>query len=362
MRRAVAFGIVVLSWCIAGRSAGAQHGVLAGQVLDAEANAPLPFAGVSIVGQNIERLSDDAGRFRFTDLAPGTMRLRVRRVGYAPLDTPLVIRPNDTTTVVIHLTHIAVRLAAVQVHDAPCTLPGAPAVADATLAAVFRTADAQRRAVPTDRTAVSVFSDLRSLLQPARHWPIAQRERLARTRQATRRSRHAERHDDRAQRPAVEVQGRRGHRAAGVSVLGVQYGVAIPTLAVFADPEFIKQHCFQDAGEVASTGQPFGASTFAPRPRSATPISTAAIFLDTATFVIRRSADHAVRALGARELVRVISVDTFFDELLPGVPVIVRTNGRSVRTASLERRRHCPRTSGSVVDVEEQHVRQTSGS
>ena len=75
-----------------------QTGRVMGRVVDKLAGVALPYSGVSIVGQSVDRFTSDSGAFQL-EAAPGTIHLRIRHVGFTPADTQLVVRANDTTRV-----------------------------------------------------------------------------------------------------------------------------------------------------------------------------------------------------------------------------------------------------------------------
>jgi hypothetical protein len=78
-------------------------GVVAGLVTDSlqqpVSNVQLSFDGLTITGR-----SDDAGRFRLTDVMPGTQTLEVRRVGLDPVRRVVDVAPGATTTLALTLT------------------------------------------------------------------------------------------------------------------------------------------------------------------------------------------------------------------------------------------------------------------
>ena len=65
------------------------------------------------------RLAGEDGAFVLRDLPPGAVRLRFRRVGFAPKDTALVVGANDTAQVRIEMTRLALALPTVVV-DGTC--------------------------------------------------------------------------------------------------------------------------------------------------------------------------------------------------------------------------------------------------
>ncbi|MDQ6633990.1 MAG: carboxypeptidase-like regulatory domain-containing protein [Gemmatimonadota bacterium] len=78
-------------------------GVVAGVVTDSiqqpMSNVQLAFDGLTVAGR-----SDDAGRFRLTDVMPGTQTLEVRRVGLDAVRRVVDVVPGATTTLSLTLT------------------------------------------------------------------------------------------------------------------------------------------------------------------------------------------------------------------------------------------------------------------
>jgi hypothetical protein len=59
-----------------------QTGSIKGRTVNISSNEPVPFASIVISGTNINVLSDSAGNFKFTGIAPGYYRLAAMAVGY----------------------------------------------------------------------------------------------------------------------------------------------------------------------------------------------------------------------------------------------------------------------------------------
>ncbi len=148
---------------------------------------------------------------------------------------------------------------------------------------------------------------------------------------------------------------------SGVSVLGVRYAVMIPTLAVFADAEFVKHHCFHDAGEATVDGQTFRRVDFRAAEDIRDPDIDGTMYLDPATYVMRRSVISLSKKSRYTSSYDSVVVETTFDELVSGVPVITFTTGRNVLTYSGRRpfgAASLPEGSRMLDDEESQHVRE----
>ncbi len=114
--RLSAFFAMVLA--LAG-GAGAQQpvrtlGAIEGRVVDSASGAPRAGVAVFISGTTRGALTDDAGRFALTDLLPGDVLIRARRLGYRPVELPVAVRAGAVTTVELRLAVAPVTLGAVE--------------------------------------------------------------------------------------------------------------------------------------------------------------------------------------------------------------------------------------------------------
>lgn len=76
-------------------SVRAQDNSIAGRVVSAGSNEPLPAAQISVVGSSLRVNSDDQGRFRLTGLSGTSVRLDVRRIGYRGVEVTARIGQTD---------------------------------------------------------------------------------------------------------------------------------------------------------------------------------------------------------------------------------------------------------------------------
>lgn len=94
----------------------AQGGKLEGRVFDPANNESVPFASIIVSGTNIGAISDIDGRFVFTGLSPGYLRLEVSSIGYAKVKTKQVLVTNARTAFLeIEMQPIAEQLETVDV-------------------------------------------------------------------------------------------------------------------------------------------------------------------------------------------------------------------------------------------------------
>jgi Carboxypeptidase regulatory-like domain/TonB-dependent Receptor Plug Domain len=91
-----------------------QPRMIRGVVTDT-ANRPLVGAFVSIVSEQRSALTDSAGRFVLTNLVPGAVFVRVRRVGYAPRSFATNVSAVDAVLIDIPLEALGQRLSRVTV-------------------------------------------------------------------------------------------------------------------------------------------------------------------------------------------------------------------------------------------------------
>ena len=98
---------VALALALAASAAHGQTGAVAGRVTDAETGEPLAGASVAVSAQR-GAAADADGQFRIDGLAAGPYQVRAQRLGYAPLDTAVVVRAGETIRLDLRLA-LAVR-------------------------------------------------------------------------------------------------------------------------------------------------------------------------------------------------------------------------------------------------------------
>jgi hypothetical protein len=95
--RATLFTIMCVSTALS--APGAQHATVVGRVVVRDSGEPVGYASVSVLPHGPQRLAGERGPFVLRDLPPGEVRLRFRRIGFAPKDTALVVGANDTVSI-----------------------------------------------------------------------------------------------------------------------------------------------------------------------------------------------------------------------------------------------------------------------
>jgi len=111
--------------------ASAQTGRISGSVADS-ANLPLAGAQITVTGTSLRSVSDDAGRFVISGVAPGTYEVRTQRVGQRAVTMAgVVVRANEETKLSVVLGRAPIQVAGVvvsasrrteKVTDAPATV------------------------------------------------------------------------------------------------------------------------------------------------------------------------------------------------------------------------------------------------
>ncbi len=104
---------VVLALAFAGPVLAQSPGsTLAGRVVDADTDAPLPFVTVRVVELHRVDQTHSDGSFRFRDVAPGRYTLIAQRIGYAPLERIVELRAGRDTVLSLALLPMPVTLSA----------------------------------------------------------------------------------------------------------------------------------------------------------------------------------------------------------------------------------------------------------
>jgi hypothetical protein len=129
---------------------------------------------------------------------------------------------------------------------------------------------------------------------------------------------------------------------------GGGYVVAIPTLTVFADSNFVRSHCFTSGGASQLRGADVLQINFRALEGIRTPDINGVIYLDARTFMVRRSVVWLSRTNGPVAAFDSLGITTDYAEIAAGVPVIERSTAEN-------HYRSRPRTPSPPVAVEENH-------
>ena len=273
--------------------------IVTGTVVSAVTGEALPYSTVGI-GGGAQRFSGADGRFSF-DLAPGEYSLRVRQLGFSPLDTVIRVgRGADIRGLVFRLQPIAFRLDAVRTYAKSC------------------------------RTSAQA-ADLAVLLEELTK--NADRERLLRT-----------------EYPFVyQLERQIGYRGIGgftnraadtlkyYSKVLPRYApgnlvqrvdstdpkseseMRVPTLVDLADPSFINTHCYRFRGVTNADDARVYKIDFEPTSEISTTDVEGSAYIDTATYLIKKAVFRLTRPDKLKPPVLGLEVTTTYREIFKGL-------------------------------------------
>lgn len=307
---------------LTGGALGAQGSTLTGTIVARETGERLPYAIVGLEGLDRALFANDSGGFFFANLPSSTVRLRVRRLGFQPLDTTIALSRDSSTSVHIALSRVAVRLHEVNVTAfPPCRKPGAPSRKDTLLTSIFT----QLRMNAEQYALLTTQYPLRYLLE---------------VEQSTRLKSDGSVRMDTTKTEWIDANPRWRYKPGKLVVRqGMGYFVHLPTLLDFADKSFVANHCFHYGGVAQIDDEPaIRLDAVAASYLKSYDVS-GSIYLDPLTFQIRRTVLQLTMPMGAFGLVQDFEMTTEFREILPSISVIYRLNATqrfNARAKSLE--------------------------
>jgi Carboxypeptidase regulatory-like domain len=284
-------------------------GTIVGVVVARESGEVLPHSIVVVPSLDVRRFSSDSGTFVLRDVPAGSHLVQIRRLGYAPTEVTVAVRAGARDSVRIELTRVAVKLAPVQVRaDPPCTTPGLSAIKDSALSTVL--------------TQLRMNGEQYRLLTEAYPFVYGHERMFVRALKSgeTRtdvvdtvliQSKNAWRY-----RPG-HILTREGNRRRGTLFFN------LPTLADFADPLFLDNHCFSDGGIDRVDDRELIRIEVVASSRIKNPDVNGSMFLDPRTFQIRRSVLRLSRNPKVNGMTG-LEVTTLFQEALESVPIITQ--------------------------------------
>jgi hypothetical protein len=268
---------------------------------------PLPYSTITIDPIGLERFTGQDGAFVLYAVPPGKYKVRVRQLGYVPLDTTLTVSAGNTTPV-FSLVRVANTLADVQVSAPPrmCIVPEENGfVADAELATVLGEA---RKNAERERLLRRTYPF---------EFKLAQQHDTYDTQDST----HRIVQDTTTFRSDDDWRYRQGKVVSGdkSKVFGDVRVMRLPTLLDFADTRFLTAHCFKYAGMSEEDTIPTHRLDFAPLPEIVAPDVEGSIFIDSATYLIRRAEFRLTKGGSIKPAVLGMTVTTTYREVLPNV-------------------------------------------
>jgi hypothetical protein len=262
----------------------------------------LPYSTVTLAPGSGPRFSDDSGRFAIAAVAPGTYRLSVKHIGYAPFDTVLTVVAGHDLVVRASLIPLAVELPPVTVvAGTTCARPGAP--------------DPR-----TNPQLATIFAELRdnagryrllSDTYPFRYWVL-------RRYQASARRVVIDTVEYRSQERWRYAPGRLVRRV-GSPQGRTERSLILPNIADLADDAFHDAHCFSFGGVERLDDRPHLRVDFQAAARLRSPDVDGTAWLDSATYELRRVVLNLTKPERAVPGVQSVEVTVLFGEVLPSL-------------------------------------------
>ena len=325
---------------LAARGAGAQRtgADVRGLVFVAGTEVGLAYSTVSVPEAGLERFVDPQGRFLLRGVPPGARRLRVRHIGYLPLDTTIVV-PADSALAPLRLElrRAPQQLALVRVRAAgPCRAPGPPSPAqDPEFAALFQQL---RQNAEQYRLLVRTYPFVYQMERAFGTRNRAGVERTLRDRD-TLLIDGDPRWRYQPGRVVVPREPEDGQPGRG------QLDARLPGLLDFADSAFQHSHCFTPRGVEQLDGRRVVRVDFRVDERLRTPDVNGSFFLDADGYGIVAADFELSRVPDGLRGLRRVAARTIYREIFPGVAVMAEiratndldTRGRRAVIAETER-------------------------
>jgi hypothetical protein len=280
---------------------------LTGTVTAEATGGPLPYSTVTVDPIGRERFTDQMGTFRYFAVPPGKYRIRIRQLGYTPLDTTMQLTAAKAD-LVFALVRVPAALADVQV-NAPVRLCIVPEengyVDDPDLTTIL--GEARKNA------------DRERLLR--RTYPFEYKLAQAHDTYDLRDSTHRIVYDTMTFRSDDNWRYKKGKVVSGdrSKIFGEVRVMRLPTLTDLADQRFMMAHCFKYSGVTDEGGAPAHQIDFAPLPEIVAPDVEGSIFIDSATYIIRRAEFRLTKGGTIKPAVLGMTVTTTYREILPNV-------------------------------------------
>ncbi len=269
---------------------------------------PIAFSTVQLQPLGRERFTDQGGYFVYYGVAPGKYNLHVRQVGYLPADTTIVVSASAPVTLRMTLSRIATSLDEVKVSAPPrlCITPDDfLAVPDSELSVIL--GEAKKNAE-------------RELLL-RRTYPFEYRFAQTHDTYDMELKTHTMQYDTVVFRSDDTWRYRRAKVVSNdrSKIFGEIRLMRLPTLSDLADKSFLINHCFKYAGVVTEEGVRTHRIDFLPDSLLIAPDVEGSIFMDSATYKIRRAEFRLTRGGTVKPAILGMKVTTSYREILPNV-------------------------------------------
>ena len=283
---------------------------VSGEVVSEGTGTPIPYVTVKLLPLGRERFADRAGAFAYYAVEPGQYRLQLRMVGYIPVDTTIVVRPNIAAIVTLSMKRIATALEAVEVTAPPrqCLFPDEMGfVSDPELATVL---DEARKNAQREQLLRRTYPFEYQLAQSHDTYDVNTKTSAMVFDTVTYRSDDSWRY-----RKGRVVSDDRNRIFGDVRLM------RLPTPSDLADRTFLSAHCFKYSGVVDDNGSPAHRIDFSPDSTLIKPDVEGSIYLDSATYMIRRAQFRLTRGGSVKPAILGMEVTTSYKEILPNVPL-----------------------------------------
>lgn len=323
---ALAGVLCALALSVAPAASGAQNSrepsALVGMVVSSSTGNPLPYSNITLLPAGRQIFGEEDGSFTLRRVPPGRYQLRVRQLGYAAGDTVIVVpAQGELPPITIALRRLAITLAATSiVATGECTVTGVPdSAAVPELAAVFG----------------EVRKNGERIRLLAERYPFEYRMRRTRLTRVVGDRVRSPRTDTVLYRSDVGWGYRPGHVVSAPEndrreERSEQPLIFLPTVATFTDSAFAANHCFRYAGIDTTQGGAYARLDFEPAVRVREPDLSGSIYLDTATYMVRRTVFRLTAPEGVDPDLRRVEVTTTFGEFAPSL--VMLTSVRAVNT------------------------------
>jgi hypothetical protein len=290
------------------RPAPAGSVTVTGAVVADGTGLPIPYSTVKLQPLGRERFTDKNGLFVYYAIEPGEYQLNVRMVGYLPLDSTIRVSANAPLALTITMVRIATALDEVKVTAPPrmCIFPDEMGfVADAELATVLNEA---RKNAQREQLLRRTYPFEYQLAQSHETHDLEARTASRQYDTVTFRSDDSWRY-------------RRGRIVSDDRnrIFGEIRLMRLPTLADLADRHFLMAHCFKYSGIVEEQGKPAHRIDFLSDSTLVAPDVEGSIFLDSATYLIKRAQFRLTRGGTVKPPILGLEVTTTYREILPNV-------------------------------------------
>ncbi|HEY6808738.1 MAG TPA: carboxypeptidase regulatory-like domain-containing protein, partial [Gemmatimonadales bacterium] len=99
--------MIALALAVLGIPAAAQTGVITGHVTDVATKQAISLAQVTVVGTTLRAITSQSGEYRIANVAPGTVQVQTKYIGYKTLTQSVQVAAGGTATLDFAITAAA---------------------------------------------------------------------------------------------------------------------------------------------------------------------------------------------------------------------------------------------------------------